>query len=118
LRSCASCGLKETVSKSSPILLRVPQGCERVARGQAQPMECSAKKPCALKVARPLSLFTNVLCLASLQDAVGFANDSQGLRFACPWLPSSTPSEWAFDDDATLVGRQTRPPQRHLTTNI
>jgi hypothetical protein len=42
--------------------------------------------------ARDRSRLTNVSGLASLQDAGSLLRrDFQGLRFACPWLPSCIP---------------------------
>jgi len=54
-------------------------------------MECWSEHPCVLR-GREAFRDRPAVCLASLRDAVFNSRRLQGLRFACPWLPSRIPA--------------------------
>jgi hypothetical protein len=70
--------------------LGIPKGCQRV-QAKPSPWNAQRRRPAPGKGARPLQVNQGE-GLASLRDAVLFCDRFQGLRFACPWLPSRIPS--------------------------
>jgi hypothetical protein len=71
-------------------LLRIPKGCRKVARGKRSAAPgMFGEEGLHPERARDVLRLTNVLCLASFQGAVRLCSRVPGLRFACPWLPSS-----------------------------